>query len=184
MKLRAPSGCAWTMNTASATRRRSPANTCRQALTAALSLALAGPLCAQRPPAGPEPLETQEPRALPGGAGTLRDPTQVPVALQSAEASTREADGGDAVSAPRVVLRAGGRSYVLSAGRRYGVGDTWGDARIARITPQEVWLESGGAIRREPVYPGVHKRPTVQPAAEAARPAKPQRPSGHRQEKP
>jgi hypothetical protein len=185
MSLRPPRAALWARPPAAAARGCSPRPSRWPCLT--LGLALAWPLCAQQPPAGPPPQDTPEAQVLPGTSPPLRDPTQVPVSLQGAAdaaARARESEAGEAPATPRVLLQDGGRGYVLSAGRRYGVGDTWGEARIARITPHEVWLDSAGAMRREPLYPGVQKRPMAKPANEAARPAKPQRPTRQRLEKP
>jgi hypothetical protein len=110
--------------------------------------------------------------ALPAHADESRDPTVLPPALRSAMAAASAASGASAPEAPgstiRHVVFAGGRAYVVQRGRRYGIGEQLGGARIERITEQAVWLREAGQVRREPLYSGVEKRPPAPPAGAAS----------------
>lgn len=97
----------------------------------------------------------------------LRDPTEAPAAAQAAmAASSAGSSAGAAESgstpAPRHIVVSNGRSYLVERGRRFGVGDTLGQARIERIDSDAVWLREGGSTRRVPLYAGVTKRPAVE----------------------
>jgi hypothetical protein len=108
------------------------------------------------------------------GAAALRDPTEPPPAAQAAMAasgagSVSAAEAGDAPM-PRHIVVSNGRSYLIERGRRLGVGDALGHARIERIESDAVWLREGSSTRRVPLYAGVTKRPAIEnsPASSAA----------------
>lgn len=98
----------------------------------------------------------------------LRDPTEPPAVAQAAMAasSAGSSSAGAAETgntpAPRHIVVSNGHSYLIERGRRFGVGDTLGQARIERITSDAVWLREGGATRRVPLYAGVTKRPAIE----------------------
>lgn len=110
----------------------------------------------------------------------LRDPTEPPpvaqaaMAASSAGSSASAADAGRS-PAPRHIVVSNGRSHVVERGRRFGVGDMLGQARIERITSDAIWLREGGSTRRVPLYAGVTKRPAVEtspaPSTSAPSPA-------------
>lgn len=99
----------------------------------------------------------------------LRDPTQAPASTRPAAPA---ASGTDPTSGqPQHIMVMNGRPYLIVAGRRLGVGDAWGEARITRIGDGAVWVKEGGVTRRLSLYAGVEiKRP---PAVPPARPAGP-----------
>lgn len=107
----------------------------------------------------------------------LRDPTAWPEALRHTLAAARAASSPaatvqtlDPARPAQQILVRDGRSAVVVQGRSYRVGDVLDGARIQRIDEQAVWLQEGGKLRREPLYPGVIKRV---PAAAAASPPSP-----------
>jgi len=105
------------------------------------------------------------------GTAALRDPTEPPPAAQAAMASSSAsgAEAGDAPM-PRHIVVSNGRSYLIERGRRLGVGDALGSARIERIDSDAVWLREGSSTRRVPLYAGVTKRAAIEnsPASSAA----------------
>jgi hypothetical protein len=115
-------------------------------------------------------------------AESERDPTQWPAALRQAQmaataASAASANEAELPGAPRHVVFANGRAFVVAQGRRLGVGDLLDGARIQRIDDKAVWLLQAGRSRREPLYGGVEKRdppaagkPASAASAAAARP--------------
>lgn len=97
----------------------------------------------------------------------LRDPTEPPAVAQAAMAASSAGSSALAAEAgstpaPRHIVVSNGRSYLVERGRRFGVGDTLGQARIERITSDAVWLREGGNTRRVPLYAGVTKRPAIE----------------------
>lgn len=109
----------------------------------------------------------------PAWAQELRDPTSWPVGVQApASSPASPASGAEpAASGPRIqqIVIVDGRAYVVARGRRYGVGDPFGDARITRIEEQAVWLRDASGSRRESLYPGIEKRVPAALAAPAAK---------------
>jgi len=112
--------------------------------------------------------------ALLGGAlpalaqGELRDPLQAPAGLRAASPAASAAEAEALL--PRQIMVVDGRSYLVVQGRRLGVGDRWGEARILAIDEQAVTLSEGGVKRRLPLYQGVEKRPlSAAPAVGRAR---------------
>jgi hypothetical protein len=90
----------------------------------------------------------------------------------------------------------GGRSYLVVGGRRLGIGDKFGEARIERFDDGAVWIKEAGVTRRISLYEGVVKRRAapVSPApagaktsaakAASLRKAAPAAPKNIEQEKP
>jgi hypothetical protein len=107
-----------------------------------------------------------------------RDPMQPPSnpspALRSSAALSAPAPGD---VTPRQVITIDGRRYVIDRGRRLGVGDQLGDARIERIDDGSVWLREGGDVHQVSLFGGIVKRAAVDadlPASRlAAKPASP-----------
>lgn len=108
--------------------------------------------------------------AMPAQAqGELRDPMQAPASLRAAADGAASAPAADA-QLPQQILIVDGRAYLVVQGRRLGVGERWGEARILAIDEQAVTLSEAGVKRRLPLYQGVEKRPlTTAPAAGRAR---------------
>lgn len=89
----------------------------------------------------------------------LRDPTQAPAAARLAGLPASEAGSAGTSTEPQHIMVLNGRPYLIVAGRRLGVGDPLGGARITRIGDGAVWLKEGGVTRRLSLYAGVEKRP-------------------------
>lgn len=92
-------------------------------------------------------------------AQPLRDPTAWPAALQQPAAASAASGAGGTAS--RLIIRSEGRAYVVTGGRRLGVGAQLGGAEIVRIEDNAVWLRDASGSRREPLYPGIDKRPAA-----------------------
>ncbi|HNW63309.1 MAG TPA: hypothetical protein PKJ32_09925 [Piscinibacter sp.] len=104
-------------------------------------------------------------------AASLRDPMQPPVARQAPPGPV--ARPAAAASAPAPVVQhlytVGNQRWVIQGGRKRGVGDLLGDARIERIEDSAVIVRQGGALVRVPLFAGVTKRPAAsEPGATAA----------------
>ncbi len=108
---------------------------------------------------------------------SLRDPTLPPFstaasapaaasAAPAAAASSARADGSARL--PQHIVVVDGKHYVVDGGRRRGVGDAFGSARIERIEDSAVWVREGAALRRLPMYGQAVKRSTgAEPAPKA-----------------
>ena len=92
-------------------------------------------------------------------APPLRDPMQPPPALQ-APLRSNSSDGAPAAVqiTPRHLMTIGGRRYLIDGGRRLGVGDMLGSARIERIDDGAVWLREAGELRQVSLFGGIVKR--------------------------
>ena len=88
-----------------------------------------------------------------------RDPMQPPAAAQTALRSNN-ADSAPAPApiTPRHLMTIGGRRYLIEGGRRLGVGDMLGGARIERIDDGAVWLREAGELRQVSLFGGIVKR--------------------------
>lgn len=96
-------------------------------------------------------------------ADAARDPTAWPPALRAAIAAEAASAAGSApASAVRQLMFVGGHAYLVVAGRRYGVGEHFGEALITRIDETGVWLREGATTRHERLFSGVEKRPAAQ----------------------
>jgi len=103
--------------------------------------------------------------ALPAlGQGDLRDPLQAPASLRAADPAASAAEA--MAQQPQHIIVVDGRPYLIVQGRRLGVGDRWGEARILAIDERAVTLSEAGVKRRLPLYQGVEKKRL--PAAGAA----------------
>jgi hypothetical protein len=127
-------------------------NTPRWPLTATLGLSLAAgaaPAAEPRDPMKPPPL------AAPRSAGP-------PVAAAES-------------AAPQVhqLLVIDGQRFVIDGGRRRGVGDLLGDARIERIEDSAVVVRRGAQTLRLPLFAGITKRVVVESPAPDTRTAPP-----------
>lgn len=100
------------------------------------------------------------------GPAAARDPFEPPAAA-SRPAAVRSAEAGAAPAATpevRHLVQVDGRRYVLDGARRHGVGDLFGEARIACITDAGVVVRDGGALRLLPLFNGVQVRRSAAPA--------------------
>jgi hypothetical protein len=105
-----------------------------------------------------------------------RDPTRAPAAASpgaAASATTAGPATGEATddSALKAALQhrmvIDGKPYLIERGWLRGVGDRLGEARIERITADQVWLQEGGVRRKLPLYPGIEILPSTAPSATA-----------------
>ena len=100
-------------------------------------------------------------------AAPMRDPMRPPSAnAPAAPTRTSEAPAVAAEITPRHLMVIEGRRYVIEGGRRLGVGDLLGGARIERIDDGAVWVREAGALRQLSLFGGVSKR--AQGAGDAA----------------
>ena len=93
-------------------------------------------------------------------AQILTDPTRPPAGLQSSEAAD------DALAAPvlqSVMISSTARSAIIG-GKAVKLGGTYGDARVVKITENEVVLRSSGGTETLKMYPGVEMKPVKPPA--------------------
>lgn len=100
------------------------------------------------------------------GAQVLRDPTQAPPGALSGPDGAPASDfpfGDDGIA---VVVR-GGKPFLVSGTRLYGVGQTLGKFRIERISETEVWLRQGSDLRKIARYAGIQRRES-RPVADCA----------------
>ena len=91
---------------------------------------------------------------------TLRDPTLPPPgAVSSANGSevapTSDLPWGDEGVA---LVRRGGKHYVVSGTRLYGVGQKIGDYKIERISETQIWLRKGSELRKLPLFAGIERK--------------------------
>jgi hypothetical protein len=89
----------------------------------------------------------------------LRDPMQPPFARRSAPAASA-ATATPAAPAVRHLYAVGDQRWVIQGGRKHGVGDLLGGARIERIEDSAVFVREGGSVRRLPLFAGVTKQTT------------------------
>lgn len=97
----------------------------------------------------------------------LRDPMQPPVAPRT-EPPTLSPDAAPAAPSVRHLLVIGEKRWVVQGGRRHGIGDTLGSARIERIEDSAVVVRQGGALQRLPLYAGITKQAVAAPVAPVA----------------
>lgn len=121
----------------------------RRSLLGVLALA---PLAAAH--AADEARALRDPMAPPFGA-----PASAPVGAPAAPVAPAGAPRPEpAARLPQHIVVVDGRHYVIDAGQRRGVGDTFGAARIERIDDTGVWVRDGAALRRLPMYGQAVKR--------------------------
>ena len=124
------------------------------------------------------------------GQRAARDPTVPPIVLQAppgvgtgvsvaAPAPAAPAASASAAAAAQRpvsaavahhILIVDGTPYVVDAGRRRGVGEMLGAARIERIEDSAVWVRDGGALKRLPMFgPAVRRAANSRDAEPATR---------------
>ena len=96
-----------------------------------------------------------------------RDPMQPPAVARISTAAAPAAEAAQLLVA-RHLLVVGGRYYVVNQGRRLGVGDMLGNARIERIDDNAVLVRRNGQSERLPLFAGVVKRASAETPATAA----------------
>lgn len=108
---------------------------------------------------------------LTGGAAAQdgpRDPMQPPPAMRPAAPP-----GGPAAAEPPAVVARhlmviDGVRWVIDNGRRRGVGDLLGGARIERIEDSAIVVRNGKQLQRLPLFAGVVKRAVPEPTPASA----------------
>jgi len=92
-----------------------------------------------------------------------RDPMQLPPSLRPAAAPGGSAPAEAAPVVARHLMVIDGVRYVIDNGRRRGVGDLLGGARIERIEDSAIVVRNGRQLQRLPLFAGVVKRPVAEP---------------------
>jgi hypothetical protein len=117
-----------------------------------LPLALAhAPAQAQRDPTRP-----------PDASGLNAPPPGTATAAANATAASGTAAGMPEPAQPgQHLMVINGKPYVVERGWLRGVGDKLGDARIERITAQEIWLRDANGLRKLPLYPQISLTPST-----------------------
>ena len=90
-----------------------------------------------------------------------RDPMQPPPVLRAAPAPGAGATAEPAPMVARHLMVVDGVRYVIDNGRRRGVGDLLGGARIERIEDSAIVVRNGKQLQRLPLFAGVVKRPVA-----------------------
>jgi hypothetical protein len=81
-----------------------------------------------------------------------RDPTLPPAQFNAPPAATAASAAASAADVTPIVIVSAGRYYVMDRGRRLGVGDLYGTARIARIDDNGVWLREADSLQHIPLH--------------------------------
>jgi len=107
--------------------------------------------------------------AMPTAMAQDRDPTAAPAQADGAAGVV----GGGTGPLPQgsSVIVQSGKPYLVVGTRLFAVGQKVGNAKLARITETEIWLQEGKQITKVPRFAGIQRRVAQAPAACA--PAKP-----------
>jgi len=92
---------------------------------------------------------------------SLRDPTVPPQELVVDGSSATGLFQGTEADALTIIVR-NGRPHLVINRLFYAEGEKIGEVLIERITETEVWLRTGGVLRKVSQYPGI-KRSTATP---------------------
>ena len=99
--------------------------------------------------------------------GSERDPMQPPAAARPPAPAPSAPLAGQAAAdgawRPRYLIASDGKRWLVQNGRRHGVGDALGAARIERIDDDAVWLREAGRLTRVPLFGGVAKKASTSP---------------------
>ncbi len=93
-----------------------------------------------------------------GAAEILRDPTRPPAALEPMPEGTVSAPASGPVL--QSVLVSSGRRVAIISGQSVSLGEKFGEARVVKITENEVLLRRGTDLQTLKLFPGIEKRPT------------------------
>ena len=110
---------------------------------------------------------------LPAWGQALSDPTRPAQEWLNAQpkvAGATSAFGEEAPPHLQSLLIRPSRRYAIIDGQLVGVGDTFNDARVVKVSPSEVVLRSERGIQTLKLFADVEKRPVKPAAADAARP--------------
>lgn len=94
-----------------------------------------------------------------------RDPTLPPSQFKAPVAAAAASSTASAADITPIVIMSAGRYYLMDRGRRLGVGDLYGTARIARIDDNGVWLREADSLEQIPLH-GTVARKAVPPTSE------------------
>jgi hypothetical protein len=81
-----------------------------------------------------------------------RDPTLPPAQFNAPAVAAAASSAASAADITPIVIMSEGRYYVMDRGRRLGVGDLLGTARIARIDDNGVWLREADSLEQIPLH--------------------------------
>ena len=110
---------------------------------------------------------------FPAWGQALSDPTRPPQEWLDAQpkvAGTPSAFEQEAPPHLQSLLIGPSSKYAIIDGQLVGVGDTFNDSRVVKVTPSEVVLRSERGIQTLKLFADVDKRPVKPVAAEATRP--------------
>jgi hypothetical protein len=99
-----------------------------------------------------------------------RDPMQAPPEARAADATAAAAAPAAAPAPARHLMVVDGQRWVVSGGRKRGVGDLLGDARIERIEDSAVVVRQDGVLHRLPLFGDVQRRPAPESASPVLQP--------------
>jgi hypothetical protein len=97
----------------------------------------------------------------PVAAQGLRDPTLAPKKFVEAGSNSAGLFQGPEPDALTIIVR-NGRPHLVIDRLFYAEGEKIGEVLIERITETEVWLRTGGVLRKVSQFPGI-QRSTVTP---------------------
>jgi hypothetical protein len=101
---------------------------------------------------------------------TARDPMLAPAEARPAGATAAASAPAAAPAPARHLMVVDGRRYVVWGGRKRGVGDLLGDARIERIEDSAVIVRQDGTQHRLPLFGAVQRKPASEATAAGAPP--------------
>ena len=110
---------------------------------------------------------------FPAWGQALSDPTRPPQEWLDARPKVAGAPSAFEQEAPphlQSLLIGPSRNYAIIDGQLVGVGDTFNDARVVKVSPAEVVLHSERGIQTLKLFADVEKRPVKPVAADAVRP--------------
>lgn len=106
----------------------------------------------------------------PVAAETLPDPTRPPAGLQDAASAPAAAAAPAAGPVLQSVMISPNRLAAMIDGTLVELGESFGDARLVRVTETGVTLRGASGTQELTLFPGVEKRPVKVDAGKARRP--------------
>jgi hypothetical protein len=94
-----------------------------------------------------------------------RDPMLAPADARSAPGAASAAAPAAELPQARHLMVIDGRRFVVWGGRKRGVGEMLGDARIERIEDSAIVVRLDGTLQRLPLYGDVTRRPAIESTA-------------------
>lgn len=93
-------------------------------------------------------------------AQSLPDPTRPPGSLATAP-DAEAVDGVSSAPLLQSVIISPGRRVAIIAGQTVKQGDKFGDAKVVRITENEVVLRNGDNVQTLKLFPNIEKQPSL-----------------------